>query len=141
MPDEGRVTLLEHRIPARSDRLGEMRAAVRACVAAAGCSETPTADIVLAIDEACQNVIRHAYKGDPHGVIALEICRQGEQLIFSLHDLAPEIDPATVKGRDLDDIRPGGLGTHLIQKVMDQVDFLPPPRGVGNLLRMVKRIE
>jgi len=132
--------LLEIRIPARSDQLGKMRAAVRECVEACGCGETQTADIVLAIDEACQNIIRHAYKQDPDGVIELEIHREGRDLVFSLLDFAPEIDPSQVKPRDLDDIRPGGLGTHFIQKVMDRADFLRPPSGTGNLLRMVKRI-
>lgn len=142
MAGEDEVTLLEFRIPARSDQLGRMRAAVRECALASGCSEDPTADIVLAVDEACQNVIRHAYKGDPEGVIELIIRRQGKNLVFCLLDSAPEIDPSKVKPRDLDDIRPGGLGTHFIQKVMDRADFLPrSPRGSGNLLRMVKRIE
>ena len=137
----GKGSLLEFRIPARSDRLCDMRAAVRECVESNGCSEAAAADVVLAIDEACQNVIRHAYKGDPNGVIELEIRREGDHLIFLLRDHAPEIDPAQVKPRDLDDIRPGGLGTHFIRKLMDEVDFIPPPRGDGNLLKMIKRIE
>jgi sigma-B regulation protein RsbU (phosphoserine phosphatase) len=121
--------------------MGRMRAAVRACVAACGCGEASTGDIVLAIDEACQNIIRHAYKGDPDGVIELEICRSGDPLVFYLCDHAPEIDPRTVKPRDLDDVRPGGLGTHFIKEVMDRADFLPRPGGGGNLLKMVRRIE
>jgi len=138
--DEG-VSLLEFTIPARSDQLGRMRAQVRACVEASGCSEAPTGDIVLAIDEACQNIIRHAYKGDPDGVIELEIRRSGGNLVFYLYDHGPEVDPRKVKPRDLDDIRPGGLGTHFIQEVMDRADFLPRPGGSGNLLKMVRRIE
>ena len=141
MAERGVDRLLEFSIPARSDQMGKMRAAVRECVATSGCSETPTADIVLAIDEACQNIIRHAYKGDPDGVIGLEIHRDGQNLVFTLIDTAPKIDPAKVKPRDLDDVRPGGLGTHFIQKVMDQAEFHPRPGDSGNLLRMVRRIE
>ena len=141
MAERGEGALLEFRIPARSDQLGKMRAAVRECVECCGCNETQTADLVLAIDEACQNIIRHAYKEDPSGVIELEIRREGKNLVFSLLDFAPEIDPSQVKPRDLDDIRPGGLGTHFIRKVMDEADFIPRPQGTGNLLRMVKRIE
>jgi sigma-B regulation protein RsbU (phosphoserine phosphatase) len=136
---EGRV--LNFTIRARSDELCRMRAAVRACVEASGCSETPTADIVLVIDEACQNIIRHAYKGDPDGEIELQIDREGENLVFALLDRAPLIDTEKVKGRDLDDIRPGGLGTHFIRELMDRAEFLPRPGGAGNLLRMTKRIE
>ncbi len=141
MTERSADCLLEFNIPARSDQMGKMRAAVRECVLACGCSETPTADIVLAIDEACQNIIRHAYKGDPDGMIEIAISREGDCLIFDLMDQAPEIDPSKVKPRDLDDVRPCRLGTHFIQKVMDQADFLPRPGGTGNLLRMVKRIE
>ena len=52
-----------------------------------------------------------------------------------------DIDPAKVQPRDLDDVRPGGLGTFLIREVMDSAEFVEPPPGCGNLLRMVKRIE
>ncbi len=51
------------------------------------------------------------------------------------------IDPKTVRPRDLDDVRPGGLGTHFIAEVMDDAKFERPPSGNGNLLIMVKRIE
>jgi sigma-B regulation protein RsbU (phosphoserine phosphatase) len=141
MAQTGEGALLELCVPARSDQLIDIRAAVRACVEASGCSEESTADIVLAVDEACQNIIRHAYQGSPEGDIELEIRREGEDLVFSLLDTGPVVDPAKVKPRDLDDVRPGGLGTHFIQEVMDRADFLPRPGRGGNLLRMVRRIE
>jgi len=141
MPAGNEGRLLRFTIRARSSELCRMRDAVRDCVAANGCGEIPTADIVLAIDEACQNIIRHAYKGDADGEIELRIDREGENLVFALLDQAPLVDPEAVKGRDLDDVRPGGLGTHFIQELMDRAEFLPRPEGSGNLLRMVKRIE
>ena len=126
---------------ARAAELRRIRDAVREGVEGEGCSAQSTADIVLALDEACQNIIRHAYAGETDDVIVLEIERCGEDLIFSLTDNAPQIDPEKVKPRDLDDLRPGGLGTHFIRNVMDQADFLKPPSGRGNLLRMVRRID
>ena len=138
---DSRNLILELRTPARPRELKRIRDAVRKTVTAAGCGEACTVDIVMAVDEACQNIIRHAYGKDRDGEIVLEIEQQGEDLIFSLVDFAPPIDPARVKPRDLDDVRPGGLGTHLIQRVMDSADFIEPPPGCGNLLRMVKRIE
>lgn len=138
---DARDLILELRTPARAKELKRIRDGVRKTVLEAGCGEECTADIVMAIDEACQNIIRHAYGKDRSGEIVLEIERQGDDLVFSLVDFAPRIDPARVKPRDLDDVRPGGLGTHLIRKVMDSADFVEPPPGCGNLLRMVKRIE
>jgi sigma-B regulation protein RsbU (phosphoserine phosphatase) len=51
------------------------------------------------------------------------------------------VDPAQVRPRDLDDLRPGGLGTHLMREAMDECEFVEPPPGCSNLLRMVKRIQ
>jgi sigma-B regulation protein RsbU (phosphoserine phosphatase) len=133
--------LLQLRFPARAAELKGTRNAVREAMEGCGCSAKSTADIVLAIDEACQNIIRHAYHGDSDNVIELEVEHRGDGLVFSLTDQAAAIDPSLVKPRDLDDIRPGGLGTHFIRRVMDEVEFLKPASGRGNLLRMVRRID
>jgi sigma-B regulation protein RsbU (phosphoserine phosphatase) len=138
---DGRGHLLDLDVPARPAELKGIRNAVRDCLEGCGCSAKTTADIVLAIDEACQNIIRHAYDGGPDDRIELEIDRDGDQLIFRLIDFAPRIDPAKVRPRDLDDVRPGGLGTHFIRNVMDETEFLEPPSGRGNLLKMVRRID
>ena len=141
MGEESASLLLELRVPAQPKQLRRVREAVRKAVEGCGCSPQATDDIVLAVDEACQNVIRHAYRNEPRGSIVLEIARVGDDLIFSLRDFAPPIDPAQVKPRDLDDLRPGGLGTHFIRNVMDEAYFVQRSSGDGNLLRMVKRIE
>ena len=86
-------------------------------------------------------ITRHAYGGESDGVIEFEIEHRGDVLVFSLVDHAPAIDPSRVRPRDLDDIRPGGLGTHFIRRVMDEVEFSKPASGSGNLLRMVRRIN
>ena len=132
--------LLELRFPARAEELKSMRQAVKECLTGCGVGEDSARDIVLAIDEACQNVIRHAYGPRRGGDIVLEVERTGGEVVFSLIDFAPRIDPSQVRPRDLDDVRPGGLGTHLIQEVMDSAEFIEPPAGCGNLLRMIKRI-
>lgn len=141
MGSAGDALLLQLRFPARADQLCDVRDAVRECVTANGAGEDCAGDIVMAVDEACQNIIRHGYAGDPEGGIELEIERQGDDLVFSLRDSAPKIDPARVKPRALDDIRPGGLGTHLIRTVMDEAEFVKISDERGNLLRMVKRIR
>ncbi len=127
--------------PARAAELKRVRDTVRESVEDCGCCAKSTADIVLATDEACQNIIRHAYRGDSDNVIELEVEHRGDCLVFSLADHAPAIDPNRVKPRELEDLRPGGLGTHFIRRVMDEVEFLRPPSGRGNLLRMVRRIN
>ena len=141
MRNEDTDRVLALRIAASVDQLRRIREAVREAVESCGCNAECAADIVMAVDEACQNVIRHAYCDDPGGPIELEIERCGEELVVSLRDFAPEVDPEEVKPRDLDEIRPGGLGTHLIREMVDSADFIRPESGRGNLLRMVKRIR
>jgi sigma-B regulation protein RsbU (phosphoserine phosphatase) len=132
--------VVDVRFPAKPERLKVARAAVLETARVNGCSEGVARDIVIAVDEACQNVIRHAYGGVSAGDIVLEIYRRGADLVFLLKDFAPTIDVDKVRPRDLNEIRPGGLGTHLIRAIMDEVTFLPPPPTGGNVLKMVKRI-
>jgi len=133
--------LLRRRFPARAGELRAVREAVRREALAQGCAPDCADDVVMAVDEACQNIIRHAYAGRSDGEIVLEIERSGEELLVSLRDFAPPVDPSRVRPRDLDDLRPGGLGTHLIRELMDGADFAPVPPGGGNLFRMSKRIR
>ena len=133
--------LLRHRFPARAGELQSVREAVRREALAQGCAPDCAADVVIAVDEACQNIIRHAYAGCSDGEIVLEIERAGDELVVSLRDFAAPVDPSRVRPRDLDDVRPGGLGTHLIREVMDGAGFAPAPPGGGNLFRMRKRIR
>ena len=60
--------------------------------------------------------------------------------MIRLRDFASPTDPDSMSPRDLDDIIPGGLGTHFIREIMDSSEFLPPPGGEGNLLQLTKKI-
>ncbi len=134
-------TLLSLRLPALPERLKLIRAAVGEAARTCGCSPKVVHDVVMAVDEACQNVVRHAYPDGVSGDVGIEAFRDGTRLVFDVRDFSPlPVDVAKVRPRDLEDLRPGGLGTHLIREVMDEVAFLQPARGTGNLLRMVKMV-
>lgn len=132
--------IFRHRFPARPDSLADVRHRVAEACRGEGCGEACTQDVVLAVDEACQNVIRHAYHG-ADGDIVLEMARDGDGLVVYLRDFAERVDPRRIQPRRLDEVRPGGLGTHFIQQLMDEREFLVPESGEGNLLRMKKRID
>jgi len=127
-------------LPGRAQSLIMVRRAVEASATSCGFSKEQTQDIVLAVDEACQNVVRHAYAGALDGDMVVDIRRENGEFLVLIRDFAPAVDPATIKSRDLDDVRPGGLGVHFIREVMDTMDYLPPPDGQGNLLRLKKAI-
>jgi anti-sigma regulatory factor (Ser/Thr protein kinase) len=96
--------------------------------------------LVLAVDEACMNIIQHAYGEGCHGEIRLHLALQPDRFTIELEDDAPRVDLTTVKSRALDDVRPGGLGVHFIREIMDEMVFLPCAES-GNRLRLVKHLH
>ena len=94
---------------------------------------------VLIIDEACQNIIRHGYGGDSDQWIEIEIALEEFGLVIILRDYADPVDEPRVQPRDLDDVRPGGLGVHFMREIMDEIGYLPSEGDYGNILRMVKK--
>lgn len=133
--------LAEFRFPACTDRLRPARQVVRDALQALGCGEEYINHTVLAVDEATSNIIRHAYGDDESGEVILQVLTRGDALVIRLIDFAPPVDLAACKPRDLEDIRPGGLGTHIIREIMDKLEFVKPPRGVGNVLEMTRKLE
>jgi len=129
---------MELRLPARIDRLKLIRACVREAARMSGFASNPAQDVVLAVDEACQNIIVHGYRGRSDGEIVVTLWRTTEGLRVDLRDWAPKVDPAQVRPRALDDVRPGQLGTHFIRTIMDRVTFSAAPDG-GNVLELHKR--
>ncbi len=90
--------------------------------------------IVMGVDEACANIIRHAYR-DEARLIGL-CCEQIETGVrFRLRDYGDSgAEPAKWSGRPLDSIQPGGLGLHLIRTAFDQVDYRPKRNGTELIL-------
>ena len=133
--------ILRVRVPARADRLKMIRMGTEQAAAYCGKDDAWTLDLVMAVDEGCQNVIRHAYSGwDEPGDIVVDFIKEPTRLVVHLMDFAEPIDQDKIKSRDLDDIRPGGLGVHLIKSVTDEAIFVEPPAGVGNLFKLTKRL-
>lgn len=135
------TTVFSHTICARAAELKGMREQLRAALLARGVDKDSCGDIVLAIDEACQNIIRHAYGQECDEEICLEVERRDQTLVLRLQDYAEPVNVDTIRPRDLEDLRPGGLGTHFIQELMDEVEIVPSDTGRGNLLKMTKKIE
>ncbi|MBL4616041.1 MAG: SpoIIE family protein phosphatase [Magnetovibrio sp.] len=134
---EGSICVLS--VPARPQSLKMVRRAVDQAAVTCGFSKEQCQDLVLAVDEACQNVVRHAY-AESDGDMIVDIRREGGTFTVLIRDFAAPVDVDKIKPRDLDDVRPGGLGVHFIREVMDDVKHLTPPDGQGNLLRLQKAI-
>ena len=132
--------LLELTFPARASEMRAVRAALRGALDAQELAPELRDRLVLAVDEACTNVIRHAYCGECDQNIHLQLVREHDILVFELRDRAPAVDPTRLTARDLSECKPGGLGIPFINALMDEWKLEPAADGSGNILRMRKRI-
>jgi anti-sigma regulatory factor (Ser/Thr protein kinase) len=133
--------IFELTILADPDRLSHIRSVVKSSVEALGCDYYLTQKIVLAVNEACMNIIQHAYNNNKNGEFQISLKQCDDKLYFTLTDNAEHIDLESVRARDLDDIRPGGLGLHFIKEVMDEFSIGHLDGEKGNYLEMMKRIN
>jgi sigma-B regulation protein RsbU (phosphoserine phosphatase) len=134
----GRSVLVQQTLPAQIGQLKTVRRLVEAAAQQAGAASEWGRDLALAVDEAVQNIIRHGYGGDGKGEIQLRMKRLGDRIAVELVDFAPAVKEDRVKGRRLEDLRPGGLGVHFMHALTDKVQFLKPPSGAGNRLVLSK---
>ncbi len=137
--------LIELKIKADPFYLCIVRKAVQRTAELVGMNEQDSDSLILAVDEALNNVIQHGYGGvcDQQIIIKLRQITPSRKeptgLEVIIRDFGQQVDPKTINGRDLDDIRPGGLGIHIIRSVMGQVEYTPQPQG-GMQLRMIKYV-
>ena len=82
-------------------------------------------ELVLAIAEAAQNIVKHAYKDNPdtEDKMVVQISCNENKLQIGFYDMGTPVDPTKVKHREIDNVKPGGLGTFFIQEIMDAVEF------------------
>lgn len=114
-------------------QLAEVRAKVREFLDSTALDESAAMLIVLALDEACTNVIRHAY-GNQCRPVRLEMSERSNRIRFVVRDYGRTCDPAKIRSRPLEEIRPGGLGVHIIKQAFDRVTYTPCLRGTRLVL-------
>ncbi len=134
--------VLELDLRSDPDSLCNVRPQVRDWALAHSWSEQQADEIVLALSEALSNVIRHAYHGERgHRILvhmaAMDDCQQGPGVEIRVRDFGRHTDPAQIRGRDLDDVRPGGLGVHIIRAMTNSAQY-QQAEGGGMLLIMRK---
>ena len=114
------------------------RAFVEAVCQVAGFDEQTTHAIVLATDEATNNVMRHAHRGRPDATLQIQcfLCADGMEV--RVLDQGEPFDLTAVPHLDPGELRIGGRGVFLMRSLMDELSCQPRGGG-GNTLRMVKR--
>jgi serine/threonine-protein kinase RsbW len=110
-----------------------------------GFSPPDRRSVTRAVDEALTNIMRHCYNGRTDQPIEVYCSRvrsrsqSADGLEILLCDQGPAVDPSKLRGRRLDEIKPGGLGLHFIRQSMDTVEY--QRAGDTNQFRLVKYLQ
>jgi serine/threonine-protein kinase RsbW len=133
-------------VPGQFERLTEIAAFVKQAAREAGLNDDEVFHVEMAVDEACSNVIEHAYATQTGNIDLACSCPADGQFEVVIRDSGQPFDPGEVPvpdvgpSADLDDLDEGGLGLYFMRKLMDEVRFEYVP-GQGNRLTMLKRAK
>ena len=127
-------------VPSHPKYLSVIRATTITFGKLSGIGDDKIEDIKLAIDEACANVIKHAYRGDTSKKIIVRYTISKNVFTVAIEDQGLKAQIDALQGRDLNDIRPGGLGIHFIKKVFEGFRF-DDQKKKGNRLILTKYLH
>lgn len=127
-------------LPASTQSLEAVRRFVSERAADAHLSDREVEQITLAVDEACTNVVKHAYRGQPGQTFNVSVIVEPERFTIRIRDTGTAFEPREYHTPDLiqavQQRRRGGLGVHLMRRLMDQVEY--HSTGKVNEVRLVK---
>lgn len=130
-------------VPASTASLEAVRRFVATRAAAARLPEIVVEQVKLAVDEACTNVVKHAYRGRADETFDVAVIAEPERFTIRIRDTGAAFDPGDYHQPDLQkavrERRRGGLGVHLIRRLMDHVEYRS--RGNINEVCMVKYLD
>ena len=130
-------------VPSSTENLSMIRDFVKSIGTQSGMGEMDVARLEMAVDEACSNVMEHAYGEDTTKEVSIRATVDEDAVQVEVIDTGKGFDPAAVEQLKLEDLvsakRKGGLGMRLMKSFMDEVHYEMLP-GVKNELRMVKRL-
>lgn len=133
--ETGPVTLT---VPSHPKYLYVVRSALYPILIDAGFGRKDARRIILAVDEACSNIIKHAYEGDHTKSITMTVIDDADRFTVRLRDYGRKVDTSKIAPRDLADIRPGGLGTLFMGAAFDSVNY-DTDQEPGTLLTLEKK--
>lgn len=135
----------ELRVSSKTENLSEIRDFVSANARSAGIPLTTVENIVLAVDEACTNIIKHAYKSSPDGEIIIKIEYDKHKLTITIKDYGKSFKPEHIQPPDLQkyykEKKVGGLGMYLMKSLMDDVKYISIPGKYNEVLLSKKLSE
>jgi len=123
-----------------TDHLSEVRNFVEVNGIRVGLNKQTIAHISLAVDEACTNIIKHAYSNDLTKQIKIKIKTSENKFTVIITDSGKHFDPNKIPEPNIEKNQKmkkgGGLGMFLMKKLMDEVHYNPKVN--GNELILIK---
>ena len=99
-------------------------------------------DIKLVVGEATSNIIKYGYRqSDPKNKIFVEVDFKDTELEIHIYDNGIKVTKDMVKHRDIDDVRPGQIGSYFIKNIMDYFDWSEEKSDWVNHLILKKKID
>jgi len=125
-------------VKSRTENLSAIRNFVSAGALEIGIPLKIVENIILAVDEACTNIIKHAYKYFPEGEIIVKLKFSREKFTVIIIDHGVPFEPETIPDPDLQTYyrqhRVGGLGMYLMKSLMDEVKYVSVPGKYNQVL-------
>ena len=128
--------------PGRFESLPQISEFVSHAARSAGLTDKDIYAVQLAVDEACSNIIDHAYGGEDRGTMECSVVVDDQGLTVILRDRGNPFDPQNIPHPQanvpLENLKPRGVGVYLMRKMVDEIHYEFSPEG-GNILTLIKR--
>lgn len=119
--------IIEFKVKSRTEQLAQIREFISKSANQIGIKQNEIDKIILAVDEACTNIIKHAYHFNPEKEITIILAFNSEEFKITLIDEGDSFNPNSISNPDMkkyfEEKRVGGLGLHLMRTLMDNVEY------------------
>ena len=125
-------------VKSKTENLSKIRAFIQGIASTVGFTNESIDNMILAVDEACTNIIKHAYKSYPDGEIIIKVKYESKKLIITIVDYGKTFMPELVPEPDIQEYyrqhKVGGLGMYLMKTLMDDVKYISVPGKYNQVL-------
>ena len=125
-------------VKGRTENLARIRMFIQEIASSVGFKQESIDNMMLAVDEACTNIIKHAYKSYPDGEILIKIKYEDKKLIITIIDYGKSFAPDSIPEPDIQEYykqhKVGGLGMYLMRTLMDDVRYISIPGKYNQVL-------
>ena len=125
-------------VKGKTENLARIRTFIQSIASSVGFAQESIDNMILAVDEACTNIIKHAYKSYPEGEIIIKVKYEAKKLVITIIDYGKSFAPESIPEPDIQEYyrqhKVGGLGIYLMRTLMDEVEYISIPGKYNQVL-------